>query len=298
MTIFLNATTGSDSTGNGTAGNPYQTIEKGFTEASAGDVIEMQASPTAFSVVSYDYIPSNILLQGDTYPQKIGAEKAIIDFGGSRGQWEMTDHFVLKNCLVRNMIDNAGSWIYTKKVTPGIDSIVRFENVHLQDLKLYRSTGSRGGLVGGGYSVSGFNYNTLTFTMDRCILENIKTNSSTPASLFVGIGSETLNTINCTLYNNSSGTYNLSYLASTGNGSGPLANISHKNLAYLNEHADAIDLGLANNETTNGMYYSGAITQTANTTNAVNQAPQFIDKAASIFYLEQDDPGITGGVAV
>ena len=298
-TVYLDSASGSDSTGDGSSGNPYQTIAKGFTEVGSDGTVIMKASATTYAVAT-DTIPSNVTLKGDTYPQKIGEPIAILDFNTFRAQWTLTDTITVEDCMVFDMVDAASSWIYTKPATG--DAAVTFNRVHFKDCQVYRSTGSRGGLVGGGASVSGFSYDSMVCTLNECILENVKGAASLNGlSFMVGGGTDTFNTVNCTIYNDSSGSDGLDYLATAGNSTNPIGNISHKNLRILHEHADAIDLGNASNETTDGLVYytsGGAITQTANTTNSTNSESQFIDKANSVFYISKDDPTLLSGVAV
>lgn len=45
-TIYVDSTTGNDSTGDGTVGNPYQTFHKGYTAAVAGDTINLNGTFT------------------------------------------------------------------------------------------------------------------------------------------------------------------------------------------------------------------------------------------------------------
>ncbi|MDY6893482.1 MAG: DUF1565 domain-containing protein, partial [Chloroflexota bacterium] len=63
------ATTGDDLTGDGTAGNPYQTIDKGIDEAIAGDTVHVAAGT---------YV-ENITMKGGVVIQGAGADVTSIN---------------------------------------------------------------------------------------------------------------------------------------------------------------------------------------------------------------------------
>ena len=61
--IYLNADTGDDGTGDGSSGNPYETISKGIAEHSAGDAIHMQNAASAYAGPT----SAKTLLAGSTF---------------------------------------------------------------------------------------------------------------------------------------------------------------------------------------------------------------------------------------
>ncbi|HUO55839.1 MAG TPA: Ig-like domain-containing protein [Candidatus Paceibacterota bacterium] len=172
-TIYANSSTGSDTTGNGSSGNPYQTFTKAYSAASSGDTINLtgtfdwsNASETT-SVTSGFTINKNITITGQS------ATSTIIQASSTPGTAN------------RRVFSMASS-----------NLTVTFENLTIQ----YGNVASNGGGVSIGASYGG---NNITF--QNCILnDNYATNGYGGAYYdYYSVGSNTFTMNDCTVEGNS-----------------------------------------------------------------------------------------------
>ncbi|MDR3572170.1 MAG: Ig-like domain-containing protein [Candidatus Pacebacteria bacterium] len=172
-TIYANSSTGSDTTGAGTSGNPYQTFTKAYAAASSGDTINLtgtfdwsNASETTTVTTGFT-INKNITITGQS------ATSTIVQASSTPGTAN------------RRVFSMASS-----------NLTVTFENLTIQ----YGNVASNGGGVSIGASNSGDN-----ITFQNCILnDNYATNGYGGAyyDFYTG-GSNTFTMNNCTVQGNS-----------------------------------------------------------------------------------------------
>lgn len=76
-TRYANADTGNDTTGTGTSGAPYATLDKAITVSSDNDTVILQQATTDY-VFQNDTIPAGLTIQGDVVPNMITQELSLI----------------------------------------------------------------------------------------------------------------------------------------------------------------------------------------------------------------------------
>ena len=93
QTIYVNSTTGSDATGNGTSSNPYKTFNKGYTMASSGGTLDLTGTFTwtdSGETANGYTISKNITIQGQGANQTI-IQAATSSVGNPNGVFTVTN---------------------------------------------------------------------------------------------------------------------------------------------------------------------------------------------------------------
>lgn len=293
--------TGNDTTGDGSEATPYKTISKALSEHNDGDIIKGVASATAYPISSTALANANVIFEGTTFVGDPTTPNFEIDCGSVGPQLQLKEHLTFRDLVIKDFSTiTAVSFVYVVSANASSNATVNFERVRLQNLELYASTGSRGGFVGNGGSLSAGSYNRVTVNLDQVEFDNVKAvNSTSYVSFFSLGGNGYLNATNCTYYADNTG-FGLKYIARTGHSTSPIAEVIHKNWAIKNLHADTIDFGNGTIETMNGGVYdsSGNITLPSGATNMIDGDPLFNDPTNHIFEVKPNSPCHNGGQPV
>ncbi len=212
-TIYVNSSTGNDTTGTGTIGSPYQTFYKGYTIAVSGDIIDLNGTFTWTDTGELgDVADRGFILNKDLLIQGAGPGVTIIQADASpntadRRVFEIADYkrVYFKDLTIRHGRGFSG-WVGTTHVTfhgGAIGSVygssnnvnLTLENVIISDN--YSSTSGTGGV-----------YCEGTFNANNCTFQNNTVGAGGYMALELYEGNtanhEQRNVINCVFYNNTS----------------------------------------------------------------------------------------------
>ena len=144
--IYVNSSTGSDGSGDGSSGNPYQSFYQGYTAASSGDTINLDGTFTWTDAVEIgDAAGSGFTISKNLYVRGAGAQNTIIQANSS------------KNTADRRIFTISNTY-----------------NVGFEKVTLRNGKGSSGGAIMAGSSSS----NTGTLEINYCeIVDNISTSN-------------------------------------------------------------------------------------------------------------------------
>ncbi|RMG72277.1 MAG: hypothetical protein D6722_05660 [Bacteroidetes bacterium] len=170
-TIYINANTGDDATGDGSSGNPYQTFDKGYTMAVNGDILDLTgtfdwsvqstniASPTGYTIAK------NLTIQGQGMDQTFiqaqsskgtSIERMVFYFSGST--------LTLENLTIRyGYLQTTNSSYYGAGITHAGSGTLTINNCSIVDNVHASSQGSLG--MAGGIGMQGG-----TLVMDKCVV--------------------------------------------------------------------------------------------------------------------------------
>ncbi|MFO0719021.1 MAG: Ig-like domain-containing protein [Candidatus Paceibacterota bacterium] len=170
VTLYVNSSTGNDSTGDGSSGSPYLTFHKGYTSASAGDTINLTGTFTwTDSGETGDSATTGYTLSKDLTIQGNGADDTILQsatasttgdrriFTVSSGATVTIDDIMLRNGRVTGSvyggaIDNSGTLTITdsdinnnSSPSYGGGGIVNYSTLTLDRVSMWNNTGYYGG---------------------------------------------------------------------------------------------------------------------------------------------------------
>lgn len=297
--IYCDSVAGNDTTGDGSSGNPYETLNKGITEASASDTVYLVPQATVYDFVS-DTLPANLTIKSTGSISQFGTN-AIIDGGSTAVQWSTTEDVTIENVVIQNAYSSTGASPFKYYSTIGTWNIT-FNDCIIRETKNQLSTGARGGFVGNGNSVS--NVSTrLNVYFNRCRISNFSDNGSSNSAFVHTNGIVYLYFRECTIHNDSSNTINSIVAHYSISNPDP----EFRNTIISNEHATDLPLTKSYNGTadyastlTNCCYYGTDATNIAGCTitSSVNADPLFLDAGNEDFRLKPASPCIDAGVIV
>lgn len=299
-TRYANADTGNDTTGTGTSGAPYATLDKAITVSSDNDTVILQQATTDY-VFQNDTIPAGLTIQGDVVPNMITQEWVRVTVNGAARQWNLSGNLTMENVVLYNFVGSANySLIYWGSLS-GVSQIIQFTNCVFDTMSTLCSTSGRGGVIGNGGALGVPAQNSITLNFDRCLITNIKRNGgSAPYSGFIHTNGTqfTIRFRETTFYNPSTGTA-LDKIVSSYAGSVPY----FRNCIFNTDEAVPPTFcesywGASDSSIVEYCNYYGMNTTGATITNSVNSDPLFLDKANKDFRLKPASPSIDTGVLV
>jgi len=302
--IYCDADSGDDGTGDGSSGNPYETLNKGITEASADDTVKLVPATADYTWVS-DSIPAGLTIESSTGvpPDIVKGEYARVNGGGAVIQWTLGGNITCNNIAFYNVRSSDAGSPFKWGSLSGIDQVITMNDCVFEDTENALSTGGRGGIFGNGNSVSVPPQNSITVRMNRCLLYNNK-GDATNYSGFIHTTSTGLFTVEiyeCTIYNDSTGNGLEKIVANySTNGCVP----TYRNCLFVNDHADDLSpcqrySGGSESSNVNYTDYNGNVDTTGVTfSNSNDQDPEFLDKAGGDFRLKASSPSIGTGQLV
>lgn len=157
MEYFINADTGDNGTGDGSEGNPWETLAYAFDQTSADDTIICQDSIATYAFAT-DIFGHAITIQGE----KDDASGAVFDGAGGLASWRFDADSTIKKLTIQNaLLPKDGNAVRASGAS--VDLII--ENCILKQLYHYFNP-SWSGTAGilGGVSVGG------SLTVENCLI--------------------------------------------------------------------------------------------------------------------------------
>ena len=282
MATYYIATTGNDTTGNGSSGNPWATISKAHTSASSGDTIickdgtytwvsqtftkslTIQAQNNGLAIfdgaaASVNWTVNTIItlsIVGIVFQNSIlsVADNGFFQAGGN------TSVLTISNCTFKPSLKLPASSAYANYFYANSYSFaLTLTNCLFEDLHSTGGAAANGGLIGTQNSA------VVTVTLTNCVLGLLTATALLQLIAAIGTGSVTLTLKNCIVYNATGSTVNWK----------------------------------TNSVTTTATYsdfYS--ITSAPTGTGVITSDPLFVDAAAGNFRLRPTSPCLNTGVAV
>jgi hypothetical protein len=298
---YVNSVTGLDVNA-GTAVAPYETLDKAISVVAANDTIILAATATDYST-SVKTLPAGLTIKSETIPNMVKQVYARINFAASAITWTLQGNITFENLVFYNWSGATdSSFIYHGRIA-GIDQIMQFTNCVIDTVQTGSATGTRGGFIGGGTTLSGIAQNSVTTNFDRCLVTNIKNRyaSGIPAFLvFTPSNAWSVNIRESTFYNDATG-YKLWGIVGF---YGTVGVVTYRNTILKSDHADQPLMGSyygANSPAASIASYcclDGIDQRSATITNSINADPLFLDKSAKDFRLRASSPAIDTGVLV
>ena len=284
MATYYIATTGNDTTGNGSSGNPWATISKAFTASTSGDTIICAAGTYTWSAQTFS---STRTITGAALSN--GLPTTIFDGGGasvsSAARWACSGGTItISNVWFRNLTlagdaFGIGGYSYQNATLIALTNVV-FSSITFGGV----NCGVLGGLNA-----------TTPFTLTNCLIYNISraaSYSSNAIFCLYGAGSAAVAvTIN-----------NLTYYASSS--SYPIALFNHgsPNVITLKnsvmQSVSSVAFGSGSSPTYTYSYScANGFTSPPSGSNNITSDPLFVDAAAGNFRLRPTSPCLNTGTA-
>lgn len=204
--IYINADTGNDTTGDGSAGSPYLTLGKAHTEAASGDTVICQKSTASYAFTNINFT-KNLNIQGESPV----VEDQIFDGAGQIISWHWSlpgltiniSKLTFQNALSQDTAGNFGEALFQYfDDTSTLPTVASFTDCIFRDLNI--GCGRNTGGMFGGNDVRAHNF---IVTLTRCVFYRVRKRADSVATngvwLFGQWGvdpNSRLNIINCSLH--------------------------------------------------------------------------------------------------
>lgn len=280
MATYYIATTGNDTTGDGSSGNPWLTISKANSSSTTGDTIVLAAG-------TYTQAAS-LTLSARTY-QGAGYDSTIIDFASGNFRLTLNGSVVtVQDLQVANIARTAEEFCIENTVS---GAVISFAHVWLKSLVC----GISRSIVGGD---GGFGLAPSTTTFDSCIFTGCAKRTTGGTSSYLGLGSNSssITLINCVIYDTAASSVGLSVVFGLGS--------SNRLFVFKNSILYSANSILFNVSGT--QLYTGSATNCvfgwssvpAGAAATITSDPLFVDAAGDNFNLRPTSPALNAGTLV
>jgi hypothetical protein len=174
-TVYVNSTSGDDTTGNGTLGSPYQSFHKGYTETLSGDIFDLtgtfdwtNADESGDSAISGYTISKNLTIQGQgastTFIQAASTENSADRRVFTATNSAIFDALTISGITIRYGVstanDNTSAGLLILTTTSHYDFVLNVNNCSFDENNI-TSFPSGNGFSGAALAFSGYAYGTL-----------------------------------------------------------------------------------------------------------------------------------------
>jgi hypothetical protein len=298
-TYYINASTGNDTTGSGTAGSPWLTVSKAHTMASDGDTVVLQSTSSTYNHTSALTFTKSLTIQGE----EDDASGAVIDGGLSAtiGTWLLNTAnklLTIKNLTFQNIINwDSGYGILKIGAASGTTEIA-LENC------IFKSTNQLG--AGGVFAAS--DAAAVIYRLKNVLIDNVHSNAATGSIFqFTGSssGSKYVYIQNSTLYNNRSSNYvkyvfyNSTFLNRNVYLTNAIVRDEHEAVLFTNNEIDGGGGGTLSIEYScvSGLD-TGTYSPPTLDTGSISSNPLFVDPGNSNFNLRPTSPCLNTGTLI
>ena len=287
MATYYIATTGNDSTGDGSSTTPWLTLAHAYDESSADDTISCGAG-------TFDWVSDTIIsrtIEGASLDD--GTPTTIFDGGGVNVLWSYNGSLSISKIMFQNGI-RSGFYCNFQPTTSTDNTTTIFDNCVFKDITVYAGNDQTG-------VIRVHRGDNTVFTMTNCLFYSI-THLGTSNSIVLyarsspGSGaSKTLNIYNNTIHLDDGVAGHIIDGLFTTN-----STMNIKNNIISNETGYTIDLVASGNGYTynmdNNCLYN--ISDLPAGDDNITTDPLFVDPSADIFELQLDSPCISSGTLI
>lgn len=284
------STTGSDTTGTGTSGNPWRQPSKFVTSSAIGDTCVVAAG-------SYTWDSRTVTGRTFTGPTIVskaaggtGLPSAIFDAGSTYANYQTATSMTFNNIAFKNFIStNASSPAQRAFYMSANSCSATFTNCAFSAFQLDGNFYGDGGMVG-----SFDNKTSIAVTFTNCVFYNFSKYSLSAAAIFCGIksntGSSTFTMTSCSFYVNNSAP--LTYWLVGGS---PIT-ATIKNTIVQNKQGTSALISGALTKTFSYSCFNG-FTDSLSGTGVITTDPLFVDPENANFELQPTSPCRDTGTA-
>ena len=304
--IYADSVDGDDGTGDGSSGNPYQSLLTAVTNATDNDTIYLvpQGSSNVYSWIS-DSIPAGLTIKStSTLIDRPGYNNVYLDGGSAVRQWSLNGDFTMEDIYIQNVYSSTNASPIKYPNVAG-NSTITFNRCVIDETQHNLSTGGRGGFVGNGNSVSLGNPTAINTYFNNCRISNFTMGGGSYCAFVHQTYGITFTYFQeCTIYNDSSSNGEKIVGEYTAAGEAP----TFRNCIIRNEYATDLGIYMKYSDTTS---YSGSVLNYCNYTglDATNVAdstltscttanPLFRDPSAGDYNIQKDSTIFGTGLLV
>lgn len=283
MTIYyINADSGDDGTGDGSSGNPWETLAHAITNSAANDTITCQDATASYSFINQSIVDRTI--EGETQGE------VVFDGAGGDVGWNLAGTITMENIIFQNItITTTAKAVLERHNTIAI--VLTLENCIFKEIQVVTITG-HGGIVGTHQGGSGADSITITACLFNDIVQ-IDASSNGAIVAWRHSGPTTLSFNNCVVYCKTSGTTQLETILFF---TGVSMTLELKNNIISNETGGTVNFGFGVATITNNCFYN--ITGVPAGTGNITLDPFFVDSQNSNFNLRPASPCVDTGVLI
>lgn len=277
MATYYIATTGNDTTGDGSSGNPWLTISKAHTAASSGDTVMVAAGTYTWTDQTFT---KSLTIIG------AGITQTVFNGGGAAIRWTLGAYTLSVSGIkfTGSLLSNNGVFIVVT------DTILIMENCLFSGLTINAST--LGGIIGINGGVV-----PISITLTSCIFDNCKNSGNALIGVRSWTGTHTVTITGCTIIFTDA-TAACDYLFTFQSATSALS-IVMKNTIVYNTTGTTIATINEGSPTITATYCDFyTITSSPTGTGVITSDPLFVDAANGDFHLRPSSPCINTGTLI